>query len=355
MRYIAKGILVIALIASVIFTMIPLASASGYAETAVVNNPNPADRLNLRASPSVNSTSYGKYYNGTRVRILEYTNADWVKVWIGPSAGVAEGNHQDPNMGYIQGYMLRKYLAFGDAANKVVWAGPWMKISVSDSRVYPLRDKVNGSRSIAEFPNGTYVQVIGIMGSWYHVVIDAFTGFLPASELVSANPGGGSSGGGSSGGGGSIVGTTAVVNNPNPNDRLNLRTAARTSSSSFCKFYSGTPVIIVEDTNAQWARVQIGYGTGAVYGYMSKQYLAFGERAANVKSRVGRYYSDMTRWSLYAGATYGSVIVGSFTYQTPFDRLGIRESDGWWYVCVYGDQGTKYWGWMNAEDQHVRQ
>lgn len=38
--------------------------------TATVNNPNPADRLNLRAKPSTTSTSLGKYYSGTVVDIL---------------------------------------------------------------------------------------------------------------------------------------------------------------------------------------------------------------------------------------------------------------------------------------------
>ncbi|MDR2505542.1 MAG: SH3 domain-containing protein [Oscillospiraceae bacterium] len=180
-------------------TLAPVRASGVYdLPTAVVNNPNPADRLNLRTAPSSGASSLGRYYNGTRVRILEYTNADWVKVWIGPSAGVADGNHQDPNMGYIQGYMSRRYLAFGSAGDRVAWAGSWAQVNGSDSRVYPLRSAINGDRSIVSLPNRAMLQVIGVNSDWYHVVYDAFTGFMPASELKIVS--GGSSGGGSTGG-----------------------------------------------------------------------------------------------------------------------------------------------------------
>lgn len=36
-------------------------------ETAVVSNPNPQDRLNLREQPSEAAASLGKYYNGVVV------------------------------------------------------------------------------------------------------------------------------------------------------------------------------------------------------------------------------------------------------------------------------------------------
>ena len=38
---------------------------------ATVSNPNPADRLHLRAEPSRDAASLGKYYNGTPVQVLE--------------------------------------------------------------------------------------------------------------------------------------------------------------------------------------------------------------------------------------------------------------------------------------------
>ena len=37
---------------------------------AVVNNPDPADMLNLRVKPDTGAISLGKFYNGTPVTIL---------------------------------------------------------------------------------------------------------------------------------------------------------------------------------------------------------------------------------------------------------------------------------------------
>ena len=70
----------------------------------MVNNPNPADRLHLRVSPERGATSLGKFYNGTPVRVLE-ERGDWVQVEIG-----LDGN--------LTGWMMKKYLAFGEAMDR---------------------------------------------------------------------------------------------------------------------------------------------------------------------------------------------------------------------------------------------
>ena len=70
----------------------------------------------------------------------------------------------------------------------------------------------------------------------------------------------------------------AVVNNPNPADRLHLRTAPDRSAPSLGKFYNGTPVTVhEEDASGKWCRVSIGTD-GGLTGWMMKEYLAFGER-----------------------------------------------------------------------------
>lgn len=69
---------------------------------AVVNNPDPADRLYLRAKPERGAKSLGKYYNGTPVRILK-EKGDWVRVDIFGATG----------------WMMKEYLAFGDAGHAV--------------------------------------------------------------------------------------------------------------------------------------------------------------------------------------------------------------------------------------------
>ena len=74
---------------------------------AVVNNPNPKDRLHLRTRPDRNADSLGKYYNGSFVLVLE-EKGGWVKADIGG----------------IQGWMMRQYLAFGSDMDKVTKAIP---------------------------------------------------------------------------------------------------------------------------------------------------------------------------------------------------------------------------------------
>lgn len=74
---------------------------------ATPNNPNPNDRLNLRASADKNSDSLGKFYNGTPIEVLERGD-EWTRVRV---CGVT-------------GYMMTRYLAFGSAANRVTKSMP---------------------------------------------------------------------------------------------------------------------------------------------------------------------------------------------------------------------------------------
>ena len=68
----------------------------------------------------------------------------------------------------------------------------------------------------------------------------------------------------------------AVVNNPDPADRLHLRTSADRGSHSQGKFYNGTPVKVLRQSGS-WTKVQLGFGPTARTGWMMTKYLAFGE------------------------------------------------------------------------------
>jgi len=76
---------------------------------AVVNNPDPADRLHLRERPDRSSDSLGKFYNGTPVQILK-KQGDWYQVRIGQSA--------------LTGWMMKKYLTEGERMDTVRPAFP---------------------------------------------------------------------------------------------------------------------------------------------------------------------------------------------------------------------------------------
>lgn len=73
----------------------------------------------------------------------------------------------------------------------------------------------------------------------------------------------------------------AVVNNPNPEDRLHIREAPNRSAASLGKFYNRTPVEILSRENG-WAHVRLGRGLYSFTGYMMDKYLAFGEDMASV-------------------------------------------------------------------------
>lgn len=63
-----------------------------------------------------------------------------------------------------------------------------------------------------------------------------------------------------------------LVNNPDPADRLHLRTKPQKGAASLGKFYNRTPVYVIEE-KGDWAHVRIGNETDGLEGWMMKQYL----------------------------------------------------------------------------------
>lgn len=122
---------------------------------AVVNNPDPADRLHLRLSPERGAKSLGKYYNGTPARILE-TKGDWARV----------------DLFGVSGWMMKKYLAFGTDGYQVEAVFP-SRIPVNPTThhyVYagPERDQPAFCASCEDI--GESLLVLGIADDeWYHV------------------------------------------------------------------------------------------------------------------------------------------------------------------------------------------
>ena len=81
---------------------------------AVVSNPDPKDRLHLRTRPDKGAESLGKFWNGTPVRVLEEKEG-WCRVEIGTD-------------GHLIGWMMKKYLTFGEAMDKVACAFPQVSV-----------------------------------------------------------------------------------------------------------------------------------------------------------------------------------------------------------------------------------
>lgn len=137
---------------------------------AVVNNPNPEDRLHLRMEPKRSARSLGKYYNGTPVHVLE-KKGDWVKVDI---------------FG-VQGWMMKQYLVFGSSLNKVGNAMPVM-FAREGKETVPLYWDAACTDKKGEI---SQVKVMGIVGDDCYHVMEEFepdhTGYVRREDLWGGN------------------------------------------------------------------------------------------------------------------------------------------------------------------------
>ena len=283
--------------------------------TAVVNNPNPADRLNLRVAPSVNAASLGRYYNGTSVTLLDNEADGWVQVYIGGEKGGA------------QGYMQTRYLALGDARAKVKPAFPLYESTSSRWELYnfPRRDQ-NACRI---FGVERAVEVLGVTDTWWHVRIREHTGYVQANaSFLKAT----------ALSGGLAIGY-AAVNNPNPADRLHLRTSPRTSAMSLGKYYNGVQVDVLEYLAGGWVKVRIG----DTVGYMLGRYLAFGDERLNVRSAIPvmrvNNPNPNDRLNLRKAASDKAESLGKYSNGTTVEVLGIGTT---WHHVRAGEHDIGY-------------
>lgn len=134
----------------------------------------------------------------------------------------------------------------------------------------------------------------------------------------------------------------AKVNNPNPKDRLHLRTAPSKTAASLGKFYNNTPVRILK-IQGDWAEVAI-CGHTELTGWMLRAYLAEGEaQAAVAPFYLNRsLYSAADIYDKPHGGKLG-VLTHSQLSSSDFLLIGI-SGDSWSYIwdtgfdalyCVY--------------------
>lgn len=58
------------------------------------------------------------------------------------------------------------------------------------------------------------------------------------------------------------------INNPDPADRLHLRSYPSTQAPSLGKYYNGAPITALEDNGKGWVRVRVGLAPGSLIGWM---------------------------------------------------------------------------------------
>lgn len=304
-----KKVFAIILVTCIILSFIPIVSLAADKPLceAVVSNPNPEDRLHLRKSTSKDAASLGKYYNGTNVHILKYVNKDWAKVSIGIDND------------WIEGYMLLAFLDTSSNIGNVQMMGPVYQHK--GSLTLYKHQSLKGDSETLMNPR---VQIMGFTDKVWHVAIIAetgisWTGFMKAGnkQLVEQpeKP--------------SQNAKTAVINNPDPKDRLHLREKASISAASLGKYYNGTVVKIISDAGNGWLKVSIGEGKGILSGYMQTQYLATGAVASKVKNVMPSYLSTSSSWDVFESPSLKGNYK-TYGYLTTFQLMGF--TDKVWHI-----------------------
>lgn len=215
---------------------------------AFINNPNPADRLHLRAKPSVNAKSLGKYYNGAYITPLEQ-RGDWVRVRVGRGTACLEG------------WMQKKFLYLGTTPPEVIpeFAMP-LYMSTQSMKLYQAPRKEAKTRMLR---GGQNVYLMGFSNQWWHVVLidhegDAESAFVPADtkylrplKCPSEK-------------------NEVYISNPDEKDRLHLRESPSEKSRSLGKYYNGTVgELITFSDDGRWVCVAL-YGR---IGWMMRKFV----------------------------------------------------------------------------------
>jgi len=149
---------------------ISMGAVPAYRRMAVVNNPDPQDRLHLRERPNTSAPSLGKYYTGVHVEVLSRQNG-WAKVRIGN----------------LNGYMMDEHLRPPDAGANPIGAMPIFEVQ-NPNRAQNLHLRQHPSleaRSLGLYNNDTRVIQMGFSGDWSHVITlgDGRMGFMLTKYL----------------------------------------------------------------------------------------------------------------------------------------------------------------------------
>lgn len=129
-------------------------------------------------------------------------------------------------------------------------------------------------------------------------------------------------------GGALARGAIAYVNNPNPTDRLNLRTKPSTQSVSLGKYYNGTWVTVLGMTGG-WAHVRID----PLEGYMDAAYLT--ADASQVSGQLPTVFvsnDERRSAALHSQPSESSRVLTVYPYGSAvYNVLSVRD-DGWRHV-----------------------
>lgn len=150
---------------AVLLLLAPAALAGGgnnadNTQYAVVYNPDPTDRLNLRTLPDTGSISLGKFYTGTPVSVKRI-EGEWAYVTL----------YDD-----FSGYMHTDFLRFGTQADAVASAMPVVTVTAPTGK-HIADSMMRGASVLATLHIGMQMEVMGVMEDWLFVRAGTIAGF----------------------------------------------------------------------------------------------------------------------------------------------------------------------------------
>ena len=130
----------------------------------------------------------------------------------------------------------------------------------------------------------------------------------------------------------------AVVCNPDPNDRLHLRTKPSREADSLGKFWNGTPVRVLNERDG-WCQVEIGTD-GRLTGWMLKKYLVTGAKMDQVtpcfSQQTLRDDKAETETPIYTDLS----LKERYCTHSGWELMGVVND--WLYVIVTDEGETGY-------------
>lgn len=219
----------------------------------LVINPIAGDRLNLRARPSTDAPSLGKFYTGAVVSVEGGSSDEWQKVSVGG----------------LTGYMMCYYLAPVSIDEVINYDDmpPMATINTACTSQSRLDGK---SVPVNSYASGTQVLLLGVRADGMALVKPRGLGLMQEigwvkSSALTPTPSFSSDSSGAQ----ADTSNLMIVVNPDSTDRLNLRESADGRSGSLGKYYTGAVVTVTNTTSSGWALATIGTESG----YMDMDYL----------------------------------------------------------------------------------
>ena len=275
-------------------------------------------RLNLREEPAHSARSLGKYYTGTPMVLTGQVSNGFAQVLVA---------------GTMAGWIDVRYLTFD--AQSFVPELPLVTVSSSTGTI--LRGGPGtGFDRLARIGYGMQVTVLGVRADgWYHVLVDDMVGYMAETVLSGSFPYGYG-----------MDSDNPAIDNPLSNSEtrfyintrsaggvLNLRKSASSSAKSLGKFYTGTPLTVLNYTRNGWAYVRIGQTEG----YMDADYLTPTQPTQLGDRRIIRN-KRANGLNLRAAPSTGGELLTFIPNNSQVIVLG-ELSDGWCYVLYENLEG----------------